>query len=276
VRLNSGNKSLCLLCLFIVLHACISLEHISRVWCRSTSCWGSCKFWVDKQACLIPVHNLFSYIYIWASLIFAQFDSPLTGRTIRTFSWILWISRSIRKNIWKLRTWFNSCEKVCDFSGSAIHPPSSRHLDPFTSVVRRAPPFVVHPRNTARPLQCPRSSPILSARRHRAAFASLTRHRHPPANYPCIPLAPPLSPPSRAPAVSSTVPCPRCSTLPCLPLFHLQRMEGIEWWGRSRKWWARKCMSPQYFSLVKLNRIANEGSSYIELKMLFQKMRVWG
>jgi hypothetical protein len=33
-------------------------------------------------------------------------------------------------------------------------------------------------------------------------------------------------------------------------------------------------MSPQYFSLVKLNRIANEGSSYIELKMLFQKMRV--
>jgi hypothetical protein len=37
VRLNSGNKSLCLLCLFILLYACFSLEHISRVWCRSTS-----------------------------------------------------------------------------------------------------------------------------------------------------------------------------------------------------------------------------------------------
>jgi hypothetical protein len=48
--------------------------------------------------------------------------SPRTGRTIRTFSRILRIPRSIRKNIWKLWTWFNSCEKDCGFSGSTIHP----------------------------------------------------------------------------------------------------------------------------------------------------------
>jgi hypothetical protein len=31
---------------------------------------------VDKQACLISVHNLFSQIYIWASLISVEFVSP--------------------------------------------------------------------------------------------------------------------------------------------------------------------------------------------------------
>jgi hypothetical protein len=122
VRSNSGNKSLCLLCLFFLLHACSYLVHISRVGCRSTLCWGFCKIGVDKQACLIPVHNLFSQIYIWASLISFEFDPPLTGRNIRTFSQILWISWSIRKNIRKLWTWFNRCEKVVIFS-STIHPP---------------------------------------------------------------------------------------------------------------------------------------------------------
>jgi hypothetical protein len=28
-----------------------------------------------------------------------------------------------------------------------------------------------------------------------------------------------------------------CSLVHCLPLFPLQRMEGIEWWGRSKKCW---------------------------------------
>jgi hypothetical protein len=55
----------------------------------------------------------------------------LTGRNIRTFSRILRISRSIRKNIRKLRTCIWQLWKSLWFSGSTIHPPSGRHLDTF-------------------------------------------------------------------------------------------------------------------------------------------------
>jgi hypothetical protein len=72
---------------------------------------------------------------------------PLTGRNIRTFSRILRISRSIRENIRKLRTWFNSCEKVVIFQ-IRLFTNSSRHIDPFKEheicrrVGARAPPVL--------------------------------------------------------------------------------------------------------------------------------------
>lgn len=97
---------------------------------------------------------------------------------------------------------------------SLTSPPSGvcrRPSCPPPSAVRRRRPPPQHRMSTP----APPSSPILSAWRHRDAFASLTRRYRPPANHPRLPPVPPLSPPSRAPAVSSTVPCPWRSTLSC-------------------------------------------------------------
>jgi hypothetical protein len=123
VRLNSGNKSLCLLCLFILLYVCSSLEHISSVWSRSTSWWGFYKIEVHKQACLISVHKLFSQIYIRASLISVEFDSLWQAGISGHFPGFSGFPGVSRKNIRELRTWFNSCEKVVFFQVRLFTPP---------------------------------------------------------------------------------------------------------------------------------------------------------
>jgi hypothetical protein len=130
--LNSGNKSLCLLCLFILLRTCFYLEHISRVWCRSTLCWGSCRIWVDKQACFVSVHNLFSQIYFWASLISVDLISPWQAGISGHFPGFSGFPGVSGKIFGVSGPASDSCEKVCDFQVRLFTPPpSSRHLGPF-------------------------------------------------------------------------------------------------------------------------------------------------
>jgi hypothetical protein len=123
VRLNFGNKSLCLVCLFFLLYACFALEHISRVWCRSTPWWGFCKIWVDKQACLISVHNLFSQIYIWASLISVEFDFPWQVGISGHFPGFSGFPGVFGKISGNSELEFNSCEKVVIFQDRLFTPP---------------------------------------------------------------------------------------------------------------------------------------------------------